>query len=201
MSDHSTADDPYGWQWFEDLYRSGAWEPRTKSLIDTLQPGDLFVDVGAWIGPVTRWALARGAQVIAVEPDPVALPELLRRVPDAVEVWQGAVAIETGTARIAPNPKEGGFYGDSMSRLAGEGVEVPAWTLQEILNGRIPRLVKIDVEGYETELCPALMPWLAEQGVTVQVSFHGTLPERGWFAGFSDVQWPADSWGDLVARP
>jgi len=194
-------DDPHGWDGFWRLYESGAWEPNTRALIDTLQPGDLFVDVGAWIGPVTLWALGRGATVIAIEPDPVACGELRRNVPAAVEVWEGAVATRSGRAFLAANPRDGGALGDSMSRLADDGQPVTAWTLPEILNGRVPALVKIDVEGYETELCPVLAPWLAERGIPVQVSLHGVLPEREWFAGYGDVQWPQGPRGDLVARP
>lgn len=194
------SDDPHGWGAFWTLYEEGVWEPATRELIDTLEPGDLYVDVGAWIGPTVLWALARGAEVIAVEPDPIALPNLRRLVPD-IELWEGAVSAEGGPVQLATNPRGGGWLGDSMSRLGPEGVVVESWTLPEILHGRRPALVKIDVEGYESELCPSLMPYLADLGATVQVSFHGGLLEREWFAGFGSVDWPTDPHGDLVARP
>jgi FkbM family methyltransferase len=192
-------DDPHGWDAFWRVYESGAWEPDTRALVDTLDQGVLFVDVGAWIGPVTLWALDRGAKVIAVEPDHVAAAELRRNVPATVEIWEGAVATHSGHGFLAANPN-GGAFGDSMSRLADAGRAVRAWTLPEILDGRVPALVKIDVEGYEAELCPVLMPWLAERGIPVQVSFHGSQADPEWFAGYGNVQWQGPH-GDLVAGP
>lgn len=183
------------------VYESGRWERHTRRLIEeTLKPGDLFVDIGAWVGGVTLWALECGADVIAVEPDPVALGELCRRVPATVEIWEGAVGLRSGTAALAAGHGLG--LGKSVSRLAEEGeIEVQTWTLAEILGGRVPTLVKIDVEGYEIELLPAIAPQLAEAGVPLQVELHGTLPDREWFIGYREVRVPENPHGALVAMP
>lgn len=193
-----TAAQVHEWFWRE-LYPSGRWEPDTKALLDEiLRPGDLFVDVGAWIGPVTLWALERGSHVIAIEPDPVALVELRRRVPDSVEIWEGAVAIRPGRASLAAPGK----LGVSGSRLAAEGdVEVRTWTLDEILAGRRPALVKVDIEGYEIELLPTLAPFLADLGVPLQVALHGVAPDPAWFRGYGSVEIPGNLHQALVALP
>lgn len=189
-----------------NVYEAGRWEAHTKELIDsTLGPGDLFVDLGAWIGGVSLWALRRGAAVIAVEPDPVALPELHRRLPAPAEIWEGAVATRAGSAALAA--QHGLELGKSVSRLAHRGeaaageVEVRTWTLAEILGDRVPSLVKIDVEGYELELLPQIAPYLAAAGVPLQVELHGALPERAWFSGYAEVRFPANPRGALVALP
>lgn len=184
-----------------NVYGSGRWEQHTRRLIEkTLTRGDLFVDVGAWIGGVTLWALERGAEVIAVEPDPVAMAELRRHVPAGAEIWEGAVGVRSGTAALTADPRLG--FGKSVSRLAEEGeIDVRTWTLAEILGERIPSLVKIDVEGYEIELLPTIAPQLAEAGVPLQVELHGTLPERDWFSGYGEVRFPANPHGALVALP
>lgn len=185
-----------GIQRFWSLYHAGLWEPGTKEFFKKiLRPGDLYVDIGAWIGPTVMWAKELGAEVIAIEPDAMALQDL-QNIPD-IEIWPGAIALETGVVTLTKNPKEGGEWGDSMSRIGEDGVLVPAWTLQEILQNRIPRLVKIDVEGYELELCPVLMPWLAEIGSAVQVSCHGYLPYKQYFSGFQNTKFPDDLWGDI----
>ena len=50
---------------------SGEWEPNTFLLIDTVtSPGDVVVDIGAWIGPITLYAAAAGRIVHAIEPVP-----------------------------------------------------------------------------------------------------------------------------------
>jgi FkbM family methyltransferase len=184
-------------------YRSGKWESHTKALLyETLHQGDLFVDVGAWIGPVSLWALELGAEVIAVEPDPLALTELRRRVPPSVEIWEGAVGVRAGKAGLGGSGRDGRAFGFSMSHLERKGeIEIQMWTLAEILAGRRPALVKIDVEGYEIELLPQIAPYLATARVPMQVALHGVLPDPGWFSGFSQVQIPITPTGTVVARP
>ena len=184
--------------WWSRVYETG-WESDTRALIgELLRPGDLFVDIGAWIGPVTLWALERGSRVIAIEPDPLALPEFRRRVPDTVEIWAGAVALRPGMAALRPETSRLGMSG---VRLYDEGdVEVRTWTLPEILGDRKPTLVKVDIEGYEIELLPTIAPHLAELGASMQVALHGTLPDPDWFAGYEDVHIPEDPNGTVVAR-
>jgi len=182
-------------------YRAGDWEPGTKALIDELlRPGGLFVDIGAWIGPVSLWALERGANVVAVEPDPVALTELRRRVPASVEIWEGAVAVASGSTSLTTS--NGRPFGKSMSRLASQGgIEVRAWTLAEILGDRIPALVKIDIEGYEIDLLPTIAPYLAEAKVPMQVALHGVLPDPDWFSGYSHIRIPSNPHGTMIVKP
>jgi FkbM family methyltransferase len=192
------------WDEFWRLYFAGRWEPDTRDLLyRTLEPGDLFVDVGAWIGPVTLWALDRKADVIAIEPDPVACAELRTQVGDRVEIWKGAVVAESGPVRLAPRRGE---LGNSMSRLTDDGpVEVQGWTLPEILGDRVPKLVKVDVEGYETELLPAIGPYLAGLGVPLSVALHphltGIRPSLSWFEGYRRIDHPRNPRGNLVAVP
>lgn len=188
---------------FWSRYEAGEWESSTKALIQQiLRPDDLFVDIGAWIGPTSLWALECGAEVIAIEPDPMALPELRRRVPTSVEIWEGAVGVRSGVAGLTGTGERGRLFGTSMSRLADEGdVQVRTWTLPEILGDRVPALVKIDIEGYEIDLLPEVAPYLSSAGVPMQVALHGVLPKPEWFAGYGDVQFPTNPHGTLVARP
>ena len=182
------------WAAFWKRYYAGRWEPETKRLLeDTLEPGDLFVDIGAWIGPVSLWALACGAGVVAIEPDPIALVELRRVVPDDVEIWPGALALRGGHIAIGPRPEYKGApgqFGDSMTRVSEEGVSVPCWTIQEILGPRKPKLAVMDVEGYELTLLPEVAPYLASLGCVLQVALHTGLPAREWFKDFREVVMP-----------
>jgi len=148
-----------------------------------LKPGSLFVDIGAWIGPVTLWALELEAKVIAIEPDPVALEELKKQVAGKgeVEIWEGACAPFNGELGLVPYL----CLGDSMTRV-GPGAGVPCWTLEHILGGRVPALVKMDIEGYEMELLPTVAPFLGKLGVSMLVSWHSSLPPKtAWFEGYT----------------
>lgn len=176
------------WAEFWRRYDAGRWEPETRELLrQTLHSGDLFVDIGAWIGPVTLWALECGAEVIAIEPDPVAAKELRRNVGEKVEIWEGAVAPERGKVRIAPR----GDLGNSMTRVSESGYLVEAWPLSDILGDRVPALVKVDIEGYETELLPTLAPFLARLRASLAVALHDAMPDPEWFAGFEMVEMPS----------
>lgn len=175
------------WKSFWDLYRRDGWEPETQALVRaTLKPGDLFVDIGAWIGPVTLWALDCGAEVIAIEPDPVALEELHRRVPAEVEIHECALSTERGTTRLAAATA----YGDSMSKVSRDGIQVSCLTLPEILSGRHPAMVTMDIEGYELTILPEVAPYLASLGTTLMVALHTALPDPAWFSDFSRVDMP-----------
>ena len=76
----SVADDqPTFWNKVE----AGLWEPETLALIDQqITPGTTFLDLGAWVGPTALYAAARGARVIALEADPVALAQLRAKLDD-----------------------------------------------------------------------------------------------------------------------
>lgn len=118
-----------------------------------LREGDLFVDVGANIGSYSILASGVcGAETVAIEPSPEAADALqanvdLNGLNDKVHIWRCAVGAQTGTVRLTQ-----GF--DCVNRVvdgAGEelSIEVPQQTLDELLNGEPPTLLKIDVEGYE----------------------------------------------------
>jgi FkbM family methyltransferase len=177
-----------GWEEFWHRWKRGRWEPETHDLLRAvLTPGDWFVDIGAWIGPVSLWALDLGAKVIAIEPDPVALVELHRRLPAEAEIWEGAVATHSGTVTIQPHSSQ---FGDSMTKVCDDGLTVDCWTLPDILGGRRPSLAVMDVEGYELTLLPTVAPYLASLGTVLQVALHTELPDPEWFDGYGTVDMP-----------
>jgi FkbM family methyltransferase len=174
-------DQPTFWSRFE----AGNWEPGTLAVLDAhVGPGTLFIDLGAWVGPTALYAALRGATVIAVEADPVAVMQLQRNlavnpalsgrigiIPKAVHATAGHVTLG---ARRKP--------GDSMSSLL-LGRAVTTWQAETVTPGELAALVpaaaelfvKIDIEGAEYDLLPALAPLLARPGTRALVSFHPRL--------------------------
>lgn len=182
--------DVRGWSSFWRLFYANEWEVETHNWIRrTVKTGSLFLDIGAWIGPTALWAQQMGANVIAVEPDPIAFAEMERILGEEprIEMIEAALTVESGFASLSPNPKEGGMFGDSMSRISGSGQIVVACDLDEILEGRIPDAVKIDIEGYEYELLPHILPRLAEMRCELHVSFHD--PDNIPTEWFEDWDW------------
>lgn len=154
-------------KWFAKQWADETWEPDTHDILRTyLSPGDLFIDIGAWIGPVTRWALDLGATVHAYEPDPIAYQALLRNINGGTcFAMNRAVSRQPEVHLAAP---EGNTLGDSNTRIATTGIAVPTITPERVLHDTEPALIKIDVEGYETEIlqdfldlatCPIWISW------------------------------------------
>lgn len=61
---------------------AGAWEPHTFVLLDQhLRADKVFVDIGAWVGPLALYACTKpDVRVVALEPDTVALARLRRNL-------------------------------------------------------------------------------------------------------------------------
>jgi len=126
-----------------------------RFVLDTLNPGDLFVDIGANVGSYTVLASkVCGARTIAVEPDPDTARALRRNIEingigDKVRVVEAALGATVGTV-----PFTVGL--DTVNRVAepsDENVrEVAVRTLDDVLGGEVPKIIKIDVEGYEFEV-------------------------------------------------
>lgn len=173
---------------FWDRVDAGSWEPGTlAALVPLLGPGVTFIDLGAWVGPLSLLAAARGAGVVAVEADPAAQHQLRRNLAvnpelaERIEVVEAAISPSPGTVRLGSRRKRG----DSMSSvLLAEGPG--AWTapavtpamLAERLCGPEPRVIKIDIEGAEYTLLSHLGPLLSGQNVSVLVSFHPVILAR-----------------------
>jgi FkbM family methyltransferase len=177
-----TDDKPTFWAKAE----AGDWESETLDAIAGLcRPGVAFLDIGAWVGPTTLFAAACGAAVTAVEADPRAL-ELLRAnvaanpgLSSRIAILAGAAAPQAGTIRIAAPRKPG----DSMTSVLVSGsshvFDVPALTPADLLaavpQDRTGLVVKIDIEGAEYGLLPALGPVLPGDTEALLVAFHPSL--------------------------
>jgi len=140
-----------GLQEFEDM----------AFLLHFLRPGDLFVDVGANVGAYTILAAAGiGAQCIAFEPDAEAYGRLSRNVNlngvcSLAEIRQEAVGAKSGTLRLTVGMDALNYvipFGQQTNPGAPTACEVQSTTLDEALGDRTPAMIKIDVEGFETEV-------------------------------------------------
>lgn len=164
-------------------------------VLHFLRDSDRFVDVGANVGSYSVIAAAVcGAETIAVEPDPDAQSALTRNIEvndvgKLVEVAKVALGADRGMARFTVGR-------DTTNKVATEsdgGTRlVPMTTLDRIVKGRQVTLMKMDVEGYESEVLkgaagtlsdPALAAVITE-GTTTAV--RETLKEHGFREYFYD---------------
>lgn len=197
-----------GYQFWNDWENAG-WEQSTLDVLDQfVTPESTFVDIGAWIGPVSLWASHLAKRVISVEPDPVAL-RYLRKNAKAnkapIKVIPAAISNHTGYEFITASDDG---WGSSMTRLTPTGKQVSCWTLPDLFEKhKIENvsLVKMDIEGAESLVLEQIAPFLASQEIPLLVAMHEPWwerqIERSWFGGYSDVIGSLNGWGQVLAIP
>jgi FkbM family methyltransferase len=228
----------YGQPW-----RIAALRRHYATLVD---PGDLVFDIGAHVGNHTGCLARLGARVVAIEPQPRFASWLrwLFRGERRVAVVETALGAQPGKASLYPSPRTPTVASLSADWIAAVGsassfarvrweapLDVPVTTLDALIGQYgLPRLCKIDVEGFEAEILRGLsqpIPLLSFEFVPAAISiaceavgllaalgpyrFNATVGERRTFL------WPAwqepaaiDAWlrerrpdersGDVYAR-
>ena len=126
-------------------------------LLHFLQPEELFLDVGANVGSYTILASkVVGARVKAVEP----IPETFDHLTDNINLNQVHSIVQAENIALGATDSFLTMTADqdttnhavSASDKDGETVNVPVKRMDNLVGDQIPALIKIDVEGYETEV-------------------------------------------------
>lgn len=172
-------------QLFWNYVSSGKWEPHTFEIIDNfVSENSSVIDIGSWIGPISLFMAGKGAQVYSVEPDPVAYQELISNLKLNPALDQ---RIQSFNFAIAPEDKEIKLYarkshGDSSSSIlnriedTNDHIYVKGVSFSHFLKmSKLTQVdfIKMDIEGGEFEVLPAIAPMLEKLGMpTVFVSFH-----------------------------
>ena len=138
-------------------------------VLHALRPDDLFVDIGANVGSYALLGGAAGARVLAIEPIPTTFAWLTRNI--AVNgLGERVRALNLGLGRGEGRLRfTVGLDTVNHVLAAGEAadgaVEVPVHPLDAVLAGQSPTLIKIDVEGFETEVLAGAERALADPGL------------------------------------
>lgn len=125
-------------------------------VLHLLREGDLFMDIGANVGSYTVLASGHvGANTFAFEPVPATFSHLennvsINRISNRVKAFNLALGSQPGKIAFTSE-----F--DTVNHVAvgteGHVIEVRVETLDGLLSGQQqPLLIKIDVEGFETEV-------------------------------------------------
>jgi FkbM family methyltransferase len=157
-------------------------------VLHATTPQDLFVDVGANLGGYTILACAaRGARGYCVEP----VPATYRRLLDNIAINNLSSRVVTLNIGLSNRDGELNFTaGDGCyNRVIANGepnadcITVPVRTLDSVLSGESPSMMKIDVEGFETPILDGAEATLGN------ASLHSVIMELNGFGaryGFDD---------------
>ena len=148
-------------------------------LLHTLRPGDVFADVGANVGCYSLLAAATGSRVLAFEPVPASRRELLRNIrlnglENDVKVFPCALGRSgLSTLRIT---LDCGAMNHIVETEHPDAIDVPSASCDEIMADRCPLAMKIDVEGYESEVLAGAHRVLDDntlRAVIIELKGHG----------------------------
>lgn len=157
----------------------GRWEADTFAFIrDACNPQTTFVDIGAWIGPMTLYASRYARQVISVEPDPVAFRDLSANVEENCSnvrlINAGVDSVEGHLTLYAPS----GLGRSVTSSLKSEGAEeitVPTLTfvqLDKFIDDAKALAIKLDIEGHEYKIIDDVIAFLRRRNASFHISVH-----------------------------
>jgi FkbM family methyltransferase len=126
-------------------------------LLHLLRADDLFVDVGANVGVYTVLAAgAVGARVVSIEPVPQTFNKLcanlrVNNIVDKVAPHNIGLGRTQATLRFTADQDTTNHVIEDEA-WSGPSIQVPVLALDTVLNGSSPVLIKIDVEGWESEV-------------------------------------------------
>ena len=153
------------------LREQGIWEPYESSLVlKLLQPGDVFVDVGANIGYFSLLAASRvgeSGKVFAFEPDAENFELLLasaalNRQQQVIQATRAGLAASDGDARLYLSEDNLGDHQIFATADSRRSRAIRLLNGAEFLAGKLQRLdlLKIDTQGSEYGVVDGLMPLL-----------------------------------------
>ena len=176
-------------------------------LTDRLSKDSVMWDIGAHVGLMTLYASRKCERVVCFEPDPVAMQYLscniVRNRLGNVSLVGAGLAAKTGFRRMgAADGKLGaghtGFYaGDSVSAAYAPCLGPEVWG--PWLDAAPPDFVKMDIEGGEFELLPAMADWLKKRRPKMLLSLHAVPLRGGGFMSDSEATAALENCAEILS--
>lgn len=155
-------------------------------VLHTLTPDDLFVDVGANVGSYTLLASGGvGARSYSFEPVPETFARLslnlqVNRLDERVKALN--IGVGEGEGELLFTSDE-----DTVNHVVRPGesshntIAVKVRTLDHVLQGESPNLIKIDVEGFETPVINGALETLRKPSLhSVIMELNGSGEQYGY---------------------
>jgi FkbM family methyltransferase len=162
--------------------------PEMAYLLHVLEPLDVFVDIGANVGSYTVLACAaKGASGYCFEPVPETFERLTENLRandllDRVHAFNIGLSDKEGELQFTIGENCENHVVNGSQSLA-DTVKVKVSSLDVILNGDAPSVMKVDVEGFETPVLAGAHAALSNE------SLHSVILElngAGFRYGYSE---------------
>jgi FkbM family methyltransferase len=132
------------------------WEPQTRAIWQTLvEAGKGVIDVGAYTGVYAIASALMGARVTAIEPHPLNYRRLRDNATiNSVRIDTLELAASDGSAPVLLRTKQAHGLSDTASLVdpGPHALQVQTVRIDELALSAPTRLIKIDVERYETNV-------------------------------------------------
>lgn len=166
-----------------EVYEPDLW----LRILSAVQPGDVFLDVGAYVGLYAIAAakrIGRTGHVYAFEPDPENFNMLCRQISlnglhGLVEARQAAVGDDDGTVSFA----SGRSVESHIVSKGEDGVPVQACRLDSVCPDFKVNIIKIDVEGFEEKVLQGAERLLSDEQRKPRVMFIEVHPYNWHLCG------------------
>lgn len=170
------------------------YEPFVARIMErTLSPGDCMLDVGAHFGLWSLFArrlVGNSGSVVSFEPSPAydVLLKSTRRYPQIQAVRKGMGSKDERMSFFHQGTATSGSFVHSVTEINQpyapevpiEKSETEICRLDSFLGSlaKSPRLIKVDVEGFEVEVLKGATRWLSEGNSTWVIEVHPLQLER-----------------------
>ncbi|MET3729597.1 FkbM family methyltransferase [Fictibacillus halophilus] len=158
------------------------WEDFTFEVLDHfLHPDRNYLDIGSWIGPTLLYAASLAKQSFGVEPDPVAYEalkaniELNQELKEKITTINKAMSFKSGTMNLYKRTRFGDSSSSLVRSLSDDFQPVSVSTLKDLVSDyQITdlSLIKMDIEGGEYLLIPAMRKYLKRYKPPLYLSLH-----------------------------
>lgn len=172
---------PKDWRFWSEVNKKN-WEPETiEFMVENVFRGSHYCDIGAFVGPTVLLARKLGAKVTCFEPDPEALERLYFNVrmnaDDGVDIFPVALGARDSVVSMASVTK---YLGQAATTIHSTNFKSPTFKAlmlswkTALMNLESPCFdtIKIDIEGGESELLPAMLDYLEKFKPKLHLSTH-----------------------------
>lgn len=156
-------------------------------LMHFLDTGDIFIDVGANVGAYTLLASGKcHAKTIAIEPVGPTFELLSRNIAlnnlqDHVLLINSAAGGESGELLFTSKEDTTNHVVSELDHVVEDTLTVPVVTIDSLVKYSPPALMKIDVEGYETEVLNGMMETLSLSSLkAIIIELNGSGERYGY---------------------